>query len=104
MTYNYTFQTPERGYDFVPVAKDLVRVQSEDKESLEELLNTLELAGIAERGDKETREQVMEHFQELEIEEGSNDYDTFYFVEMPKADLALYLQFEILNYMGAASV
>lgn len=104
MTYPYTFQTPEHGYDFVPVSGDLVRIQTEDKEPLEEFLNTLELAGMAERQDVSNLTKQDYLLADIEIEEGSNEHDTFFFIEITKADLALYLQFEVLNYLGAASV
>jgi hypothetical protein len=94
MNTNYTFSTPDHGYDIFPdlLSPDNVQVRAEFKDSLEELVATLELAGVADDRD----------FTELQIEEGSNDYDTFFFIDITKSDLALYLQFEILNYLGVS--
>lgn len=94
MNTNYTFETPDHAYDIVPdlLSPDNVQVRSEFRDSLEEFLATLELAGVADDRD----------FSEIEIEEGSNYYDVFFFIDITKSDLALYLQFEVLNYLGAA--
>lgn len=98
----YTFQTPEHAYDFVPVSADLVHVRAESREALEEFLNTLELAGMAEQ-DNATHIEKMQRFMDLWIEESDTDYDHIYYIEITRADLALYLQFEVLNYMGAVT-
>ena len=100
--FTYTFQTPDHGYDFVPdpLDSDIVIVKSEFKDSLEELLNTLELAGISE-APEEDQFSILQRFQDLTIEENDNEFLP-YSIALSKADLALYLQFEVLNYMGAA--
>lgn len=106
--FTYTFQTPDHGYDFVPDPLDanVVRIKSEFKDSLEEFLGTLELAGISDLSDEsgvvsETDLEYLKRFSEIYIEEADNDYDHYYFIDIEKADLALFLQFEVLNYMGA---
>lgn len=92
--YNYTFNTPEHSYEFIPDLLDpsTVRIKSEFKDDIEALLDTIELAGRADDAD----------FTDLKlnIQEGES-HDTYYFTEISKADLALYLQFEVLNFMGA---
>jgi hypothetical protein len=89
----YTFQTPDHAYDLIPDPLDanLVRVKSEFKESIEDFLNTVELSG---RGNDED-------FQTIEIKEGCNEYDTYWYTEVSKEDLALYFQFEVRFFMGA---
>lgn len=95
-TSTYVFQTPDHGYDFVPdlLAPDNVLVKSEFRDSLEELLETLQLAGVAEG----------KNFEDITIEEDFTDYGTQYYIEIDKGTLALYLQFEILNYFGGPSL
>jgi len=90
--YNYTFQTPHHSYDLVPDPLDpnTVRVQSEFKDSIEDFLNTLELSGRADDED----------FAALTIQEGQNTYDTYWYTEVSKDDLALYFQFEVRFFMG----
>ena len=90
-TTTYTFETPFHGFDFVPDpnSPDNVQIRAEFRDSLEEFLATLELAGVADD----------RNFEDLEIEEGSNSYDEFFFLDITKSDLALYLQFEVLNYL-----
>jgi hypothetical protein len=97
--YSYTFQTPDHSYDIVPdpLDSDTVRIQSEFKDSIEDFLDTLELAG---RGDDEDF-QAIDIVTEDTIKEGQNTYDTYWYTEVTKADLALYFQFEVLNFMGA---
>lgn len=91
---NYTFQTPDHAYDIIPDPLDpsTVRIQSEYKESIEDLLNTIELSGRADDED----------FQAIQIKEGQNSYDTYWYTEISKADLALYFEFEVRFFMGTA--
>jgi hypothetical protein len=104
--FTYTLQTPDHGYDFIPDPLDVnvVRVKSEFKDSIEEFINTLELAGFSEAQDHSSKGSNLERMNDLEksIEEADNDYDHYYFIDIQKADLALFLQFEVLNYMGAS--
>jgi len=105
--FTYTLQTPDHGYDFIPDPLDanVVRVKSEFKDSIEEFINTLELAGFSQsERDKDgwTDPSDLTRLQNLTIEEADNDYDHYYFIDIQKADLALFLQFEVLNYMGAS--
>lgn len=91
--YNYTFTTPDYAYDILPDPLDpnTVRIQSEFKESIEAFLNTVELAGRADDED----------FQSIQIKEGKNSYDTYWYTEISKADLALFFEFEVRFFMGA---
>jgi len=90
--FTYTFQTPDHSYDFVPDPLDpeSVIVKSEYKDSIEEFIGTLELAGVADGRD----------FSDITIREGDNGWDVYPYIQIHKADLALFLQFEVLNYMG----
>lgn len=98
-TSTYVFHTPEHGFDFVPDAHDaeLVHVKSEYKDALEEFLATLELAGVADKDD-EDQLSILQWFDALKIEETGDDMLP-YSVTVTKSDLALYLQFEVLNYL-----
>ncbi len=91
--YNYTFGTPDHSYDIIPDPLDpsTVRIQSEYRESIEDLLNTIELSGRADDED----------FQAIQIKEGQNSYDTYWYTEVSKAVLALYFEFEVRFFMGA---
>lgn len=88
----YKFSTPDHDYTFVPnpVVPDLVEVRSEYREAIEEFIETLELAGVAEG----------ESFHNLIIEEDNSEQIAFYYTEVSPATLSLYTSFEFLNYMG----
>lgn len=97
MTNNaYKFSTPEHDYRIVPdpTLPNYLTVESVDREALEELLETLELAGVTEG----------ESFDNLEIGEDMYRSDPVYYVDMSTSTYALYLQFEFLNYFGTALV
>ena len=91
--YNYTFSTPDFDYDIIPDPLDpaTVRIQSEYREAIEDVLNTIELSGRANDED----------FQALTIEEGQNSYDAYWYTDLSKEDLALYFEFEVRFFMGA---
>jgi hypothetical protein len=93
--YNYTFQTPHHSYDLIPDPLDpnMVRVKSEFKDSIEDFLNTIELSGRANDEDFAALK--------LNIKEGQNSYDTYWYTEVSKEDLALYFEFEVRFFMGA---
>jgi len=96
MTNNtYKFSTPDHDFVLVPdlTVPNLVAVQSEHREAVEEFLETLELAGVAEG----------ESFENLTIEEDLTGQVPFFFTEVTTSTLALYTSFEFLNYMGAAT-
>lgn len=97
MTTNthYAFSTPEHDFVLVPnpVVPDLVEVRASSKEALEEFIGTLELAGVSEGMD----------FSKLVIEEDNTEQDIFFYVEVSPATLAIYTQFEFLNYMGVTA-
>lgn len=90
----YTFSTPEFAYSFVPdlTVPNLVAVQSTEREALEILVDTLALDNMA---DDETYEKIV-------IEEDMTAEEPFYYIEISTSTLALYLQFEVLNYLPIA--
>jgi hypothetical protein len=97
MTNNvYKFSTPEHDYVIVPdpTLPNWLTVESVDREALEELLSTLELAGVAEG----------ETFPNLQIGEDMYRSDPVYYIDMSTSTFSLYLTFEMLNYFGTALV
>lgn len=86
----YVWQTPEYSYDFIPVENNLIRVKSETKEAIDAFLSTIELSGPEE--DTELPSTI--------IEETQNSYDVYYFVEVSRATVSLFLDFEVRYYMG----
>lgn len=86
----YTWQTPEFSFDFIPVEANLIRVKSETKEAIDAFLSTIELSGPEE--DTE--------IPEMWIEEDTNTYDHYYFVEVSRATVSLFLDFDVRYYMG----
>lgn len=90
----YTLQTPDYGYDFIPVPdSNRVIVKSDEKEAIEDFISTIELAGPEEG----------QSLPELIIEEDTNSYDHYYFTEVTRATLSLFLDFEVRYYMGATT-
>lgn len=92
----YKFSTPDHDFTFVPnpAVPNLVEVRSEYREAIEEFIETLELAGVAEG----------ETFENLIIEEDNTEQAPFFYTEVSPATLSLYTSFEFLNYMGVASI
>ncbi len=93
MTNPYKFSTPDHDYIIEPVQNlpKTVSVQSEHREALEEMLDSIHLQGVAEG----------ENFDHLTIEEDLTEQYPFFYVELTRETLALYFQFETLNFMGA---
>jgi hypothetical protein len=91
---NYTFSTPEFDYTFVPdlTVPNLVSVQSREREALEILIDTLALDNMADD----------DAHSKLVIEEDMTADEPFYYIEITTSTLALYLQFEVLNYLPTA--
>lgn len=91
---NYTFGTPEFNYTFVPdlTVPNLLTVQSTDREALEIFIDTLALDNMA---DDEIHEKIT-------IEEDMTADEPFFYIEITTSTLALYLQFEVLNYLPVA--
>lgn len=97
MTNNaYIFKTPEHSYSIFPdpTVPNLAVIESTDREALEELLETLELAGVADN----------ESFDHITIEEDMYQPEPVFYIEVSTSTLALFFQFEFLNYFGAARV
>lgn len=93
MNTNYRFSTPDHDFVIVPnpVVPDLIEVRCEHRDGIEEFIETLELAGVAEG----------ESFENLIIEEDMTEETPFFYTEVSTATLVLYTSFEFLNYMGA---
>jgi len=96
MKLNYNFGTPEHNYVIEPdpTVHNLVTVQSPDREAIEEVLDTIALAGVAEG----------ENFDHLTIEEDMTAQEPYFYVEISTATLALWWSFEALNFIGAVPV
>jgi hypothetical protein len=94
---NYEFSTPEATYEFAvnPQNTDNVFVYAQYKEDLETVIDSLELAGVQEG----------RYFEDLLIEETElpEAEQYIYFIEITRVDLALYLQFEVLNFLGVVA-
>jgi len=91
----YILQTPDHGYDFTPVPNTQnVIVKSDTPEAIEDFISTIELAGPEEG----------QSLPELFVEEGENAYETFYFTEVSRPTLSLFLDFEVRYYMGAPAL
>lgn len=91
---NYTFGTPEFSYTFVPdlTVPNLVAVQSTNREALEIFIDTLALDNMA---DDDLHDKLV-------IEEDMTADEPFYYVEITTSTLALFLSFEVLNYLPVA--
>lgn len=90
-TAAYTWQTPEYSFTFTPseASKDLVMVESYDKQAIEDFLSTLELAG-PEQGTTIPST----------IEESPYQGVSIYFIEVSRATISLFLDFDVRYYMG----
>jgi hypothetical protein len=99
MTTNYTFQTPESLYVLIqhPTLSESVNIHAAHSSDLETVKDNLELAGRAEGrflDDLEIQEDQL-----TDVVDNHGNQATF-FLELTKADLALFLQFEVLNFLG----
>jgi hypothetical protein len=91
----YEWATPEYSYTFTPVDHGLVRVQSDDKQAIEDFLSTLELAGPEEG--TEIPETI---YQEGLLKPGQDAFEYFYFIEVTRPTISLFLDFDVRYYMG----
>ena len=100
MNTKYTFSTPDHAYSINPHEEipDMVVVESATREALEEMIGSIELAGAA---DGEFYGDEDDDFTHIPIWTAQDDLDEYYFIEITKATLCLYLNFEVLNYLGA---
>lgn len=88
----YTWQTPEFSYSFTPVSKDTIRVTSDNTYALHAFLATVELAGT---------EEGTELPATIESEQDYNwGNELTYFVEVSRATVSLFFDFEVRYYMG----
>lgn len=76
----------------------MVVVESATREALEEMIGSIELAGAA---DGEFYGDEDDNLTPIPIWTAQDDLDEYYFIEITKATLCLYLNFEVLNYLGA---
>ena len=99
MTTNYSFGTPESQYVLIqhPTLSEFVYICAAHASDLETVKDNLELAG---------REDGR-YLEDLEILEDpltdavdSHGNQATFFLELTKTDLALFLEFEVLNFLG----
>jgi hypothetical protein len=93
---NYTWSTPEYEYTFSPIDEHLIRVQSDNRQAIEDFLSTVELAGPEEG--TEIPETI---YEERTLAWASATFDVpVYFVEVSRATISLFLDFDVRYYMG----
>lgn len=94
-TYAYT--TEEATYDFYPNFDNpnVINVYTKSAPDLQHIIDSLELSGTEDGRYAEDLEVI--YTEELP----GQAYEAY--LELTKADLAIYLQFEALNYIGAVS-
>lgn len=100
MTYApYTWTTPEYSYTFSPIDTTTVRVESDNKQAIEDFLSTVELAGPEEGTEIPTT-----IYEERTLKANNNDihgnFETAYFIEVSRATISLFLDFDVRYYMG----
>ena len=88
----YTWSTPEHSIEFTPAGPDLITVSSSSYEAIENFLSTVELAGTEEGTE----------LPELIESEQSLDWgnELTYFVEVSRATVSLFFDFEVRYYIG----
>lgn len=86
----YTFTTPDAIYDLSFAQPDNIKFTSDTEHELQIILDTLELFGQADDLDNPplTSAKIVQ------------EDDTEYSLTLSRADAALYLQAEILNFLG----
>lgn len=94
-TAPYTWTTPEYSYTFSPIDQNTVRVESENKQAIEDFLSTVELAGPEEG--TEIPDTI---YQEGLLRDGQATFEYLYFVEVSRATVSLFLDFDVRYYMG----
>lgn len=88
----HTWTTPEYSYEFTPIDAGTVRVQSDNKQAIDDFLSTVELAGPEEGTDVPTT---------IEQEQSYNwGNEVVYFIEVSRATVSLFLDFDVRYYMG----
>lgn len=94
----YTWATPEYEYDFIPQEYGLVRVQSGEKQAIEDFLSTLELAGPEEGTELPTTIE-QDRINRWGTGHWADD-QIIYFVEVSRPTISLFLDFDVRYYMG----
>jgi hypothetical protein len=90
----YAFATPEYSYRIEPnpTTKDRVFLSAETPDAIEMAIDSIELAGTQEG----------EYAEDLILEMNGDAEDAYcFFVEVSKPTLALFVNFELLNFLGA---
>lgn len=87
----HTWTTPEYSYDFTPADADMITVSSKSYEAVENFLSTIELAGTE---DGTALPELVEWVDE------DDEGDFTYFVEVSRATVSLFLDFDVRYYMG----
>ena len=102
MTTNYSFQTPESLYVLIqhPTLSESVYIHAAHSSDLETVKDNLELAG---REDGRFLDDLEIHEDPLTTVVDNHGNQATYSMELTKADLALFLQFEVLNFLGVVA-
>lgn len=88
----HIWTTPEHEYIFTPISKDTIRVQSDCRESIEAFLSTVELSG------PEEGTEIPDSIEQENIYTWGNEL--VYFIEVSRATVSLFFDFEVRYYMG----
>lgn len=93
---NYTWSTPEYEYTFSPIDEHTVRVESDNRQAIEDFLSTVELAGPEEGTEIPTT-----IYEERTLPWESATFNApVYFIEVSRATISLFLDFDVRYYMG----
>lgn len=92
----HKYSTPDHDYSIeaTPGVPNTVTVQSVSREAVEEVLETIALAGVAEG----------ENYDNLTIEEDMTAQEPVFYVEISTSTLALWWSFEALNFIAPTYV
>ena len=99
---NYTFSTPESSYVFVqhPTVSENVFVFAHRPSDLETVLDSLELSGMAD--DNRLEDLIIEEDPINDTKDKDDNFCNF-FLELTKSDLAVFLSFEVQNFLGVVA-
>jgi hypothetical protein len=90
----YAFATPEYSFRIEPnpATKDRVFLSAETPDAIEMAIDSIELAGT----------QDGEWHEDLTLESNGDAEDGYcFFIEISKPTLTLFIEFELLNFMGS---
>jgi hypothetical protein len=100
-TASYTWTTPEYSYTFSPIDATTVRVESESKQAIEDFLSTVELSGPEEGTEIPTTIYEDSTLTGV-LKDGTGDFEHSYFIEVSRATISLFLDFDVRYYMGVS--